>query len=62
LTNVASGTTEQLKEVMNKGAVPAFVKILHSKNKDLREQVHISFDILKVTGLGSLGIWEYMRR
>ena len=39
LTNIVSGTTSQTQIVINKGAIPWFIKILGSKNMNLREQV-----------------------
>eukprot|EP00891_Asterochloris_glomerata_P004679 jgi/Astpho2/4679/Aster-00240 len=38
LTNVASGTSEHTRVVMDKGAVPIFVQLLHSESDDVREQ------------------------
>ena len=39
MTNVASGTSEHTRVVIDQGAVPMFVQLLSSGSDDVREQV-----------------------
>lgn len=56
LTNIASGTSDHTRVVIDHGAVPIFVQLLSSPSDDVREQVHgtpcyfIRFFMFDMTG------------
>lgn len=53
LTNIATGTAENIQCITEKGAVPIFVKLMASEYKPLRDQVLIYRVGDEVGGLGA---------